>query len=112
MEKPSPTEAERRLLVPGLRAGHYLCFFGMHVLTPGIFAQLEEAAAQTQGPLALSPALDALGQRERYLALEVSGHRYDIGGRYGVLFAQFALALAGHDRDDVLRQLVEMLAQA
>ena len=112
LEKPSPTEAERRLLVPGLRAGHYLCFFGMHVLTPGIFAHLEEAAAHSQGPLPLSPALDALGQRERYLALEVSGHRYDIGGRYGVLFAQLALALAGRDRDDVLRGLVEMLAQA
>ncbi len=112
LEKPSPTEAERRLLVPGLRSGPYLCFFGMHVLTPGIFGQLEEAAAHSDGPLTLSPALDALGQRERYLALEVSGRRYDIGGRYGVLFAQLALALAGRERDDVLRGLVEMLTQA
>ena len=34
IEKPNPTLAELRLQVPGLRAGHYLCFFGMHVLTP------------------------------------------------------------------------------
>src|SRR5579859_7934526 len=34
LEKPTPTEAEQMLIVPGLRAGHYLCFFGMHVLTP------------------------------------------------------------------------------
>ena len=34
LEKPTPSEAEQRLLVPGLRAGYYLCFFGMHVLTP------------------------------------------------------------------------------
>ena len=34
LEKPTPTEAEQRLIVPGLRAGHYLCFFGVHVLTP------------------------------------------------------------------------------
>ena len=27
IEKPTPTEAEQRLIVPGLRAGHYLCFF-------------------------------------------------------------------------------------
>jgi UTP--glucose-1-phosphate uridylyltransferase len=27
VEKPSPTEAELRLIVPGLRAGHYLCFW-------------------------------------------------------------------------------------
>ena len=36
IEKPTPTEAEQRLIVPGLRAGHYLCFFGMHVFTPAI----------------------------------------------------------------------------
>ena len=114
VEKPSPTEAERRLLVPGLRAGHYLCFFGMHVLTPGIFPLLEEAAALTEPGrgLLLSPALHALADRERYLALEVSGHRYDIGAPYGVLMAQFALSLAGRDRDLVLRQMLELLAQA
>ncbi len=113
VEKPSPTEAERRLLVPGLRAGHYLCFFGMHVLTPGIFPLLEElaAAAEPGRGLMLSPALNALAGRERYLALEVSGHRYDIGAPYGVLLAQFALSLAGRDRELVLRQLLELLAQ-
>ena len=41
IEKPTPTEAEQRLLVPGLRAGHYLCFFGMHVLTPAIFGWVD-----------------------------------------------------------------------
>ena len=34
VEKPTPTQAEQNLIIPGLRAGHYLCFFGMHVLTP------------------------------------------------------------------------------
>lgn len=113
-EKPSPTEAERHLLVPGLRAGHYLCFFGMHVLTPLIFELLQAAAdaAGAEARLPLSPALHALAGRQRYLALEVSGRRYDIGSRYGVLFAQLALSFAGRDRDLVLRQLVELLAQA
>ncbi len=113
LEKPSPTEAERLLLVPGLRAGHYLCFFGLHVLTPQIFELLEQAAAQAgqDTMLPLSPALHALSGRERYLALEISGSRYDIGGRYGLLFAQFALSLAGRDRDLVLRQLLELVAQ-
>ena len=27
IEKPTPTEAEQKLIVPGLRAGNYLCFF-------------------------------------------------------------------------------------
>ncbi|MEM9589024.1 MAG: sugar phosphate nucleotidyltransferase, partial [Planctomycetota bacterium] len=32
VEKPTPTLAEQELLTPGLRSGHYLGFFGMHVL--------------------------------------------------------------------------------
>ena len=52
LTKPTPTEAEQRLIVPGLRAGHYLCFFGMHVLTPSVMAMLaEEVAAALKMPL-------------------------------------------------------------
>ena len=114
IEKPSPTEAEKQLLVPGLRAGHYLCFFGMHVLTPLIFELLAGADKSTppEVRLPLSAALHAMAGRKRYLALEVSGTRYDIGAHYGVLFAQLALALSGHDREAVLRQLVEQVARA
>ena len=103
IEKPTPTEAEQRLVVPGLRAGHYLCFFGMHVLTPTVMDFL--------GPrISLSSALAELARREQYLALERANRRYDIGVRYGLLTAQLALALSGHDRDEVLSQLVELLA--
>lgn len=48
LEKPTPTEAELRLLVPGLRAGHYLCFFGMHVLTPTVMDILGEQMANSE----------------------------------------------------------------
>jgi UTP--glucose-1-phosphate uridylyltransferase len=54
--------------------------------------------------------LDRLAKREQYLALEETGRRYDVGVRYGLLAAQLALALAGRDRQDVLAQLVELLA--
>jgi UTP--glucose-1-phosphate uridylyltransferase len=107
-EKPTPSEAEQRLFVPGLRAGHYLCFFGIHVFTPSLMELL--AASPSDGPVQLSPALDALARRERYLALEVRGRRHNIGIRYGLLAAQLALALEGTDRDAVLTQLVELLA--
>ena len=108
-EKPTPTEAEQRLLVPGLRAGHYLCFFGMHVLTPAVM-ELLGAAAGRGGPVPLSPALDQLARRERYLAFEARGRRFDVGVRYGLLNAQLALALEGNDRDEVLALLLEHLA--
>jgi UTP--glucose-1-phosphate uridylyltransferase len=105
LEKPTPTEAEQRLVVPGLRAGHYLCYFGMHVLTAPVMDSLAAHAGST-----LSDALAELAIREKYLAAELPARRYDLGLRYGFLTAQMALALAGRDREDVLARLVELLA--
>jgi UTP--glucose-1-phosphate uridylyltransferase len=111
LEKPTPTEAEQRIIVPGLRAGHYLCFFGMHVLTPAVMDLLGEAVAQQKsGNVTLTAALAKLAHHERYLAYEVAGRRYDVGLKYGLLTAQLALALDGQDRDEVLSGLVELLA--
>lgn len=113
LEKPTPTEAEQKLDVPGLRAGYYLCFFGMHVLTPAvqkILAGLLDTA-QRQGTSAnFRGALAQLAEQERYLACELDGRRYDFGVKYGLLTAQLAIALSGKDRDEVLRGLVELLA--
>jgi UTP--glucose-1-phosphate uridylyltransferase len=113
IEKPTPTEAEQRLIVPGLRAGNYLCFFGMHVLTPMVMELLAEDVqrAGAQGGVPLTSALARLAQHERYLAVELQGRRYDMGLKYGLLSAQFALALDGQDRDEILSGLVEMLAR-
>ena len=112
LEKPTPTEAEQRLIVPGLRAGHYLCFFGMHVLTAAVMDLLKEEAGRAgDRGLHLTSALAKLAGRERYMACELHGHRYDIGVKYGLLTAQLALALAGQDRDEVLGGLVELLAR-
>jgi UTP--glucose-1-phosphate uridylyltransferase len=112
LEKPTPTEAEQRLIVPGLRAGHYLCFFGMHVLTPTVMNLLaEEVTRAGDRGIHLTTALAKLAKRERYLACELQGRRYDIGVKYGLLAAQLALALDGEDRDEVLSGLVELLAR-
>jgi UTP--glucose-1-phosphate uridylyltransferase len=110
LEKPTPTEAEQKLIVPGLRAGRYLCFFGMHVLTPVVMQILSELLAQATSGVPLADALNRLAGRERYLALELRGRRYDIGRRYGLLTAQLALAFEGKDCDEVLSNLVELLA--
>lgn len=111
LEKPTPSVAEQQLIVPGLRAGFYLCFFGLHVLGAEIFSLLEaQRAAAPDRPLGLSPALHALADRQRYLAFSVAGRRYDIGAAYGLLYAQLALSLSGRERDQVLTQLVELLA--
>jgi UTP--glucose-1-phosphate uridylyltransferase len=112
IEKPTPTEAEQTLIVPGLRAGHYLCFFGMHVLTPMAMELLSEELAQTGArSVPLTAALARLPGRGKYLAAELSGRRYDIGVKYGLLTAQMALALDGQDRDEVMSSILELLAR-
>lgn len=110
IEKPTPTEAEQKLVVPGLRAGNYLCFFGLHVLPPSAMEIL--ARQLQQGRADLSSALSEIARRERYLAHELQGRRHDIGLHYGLLTAQLALGLAGRDRDEVLTHIVELLAQS
>ena len=110
IEKPTPTLAEQKLIIPGLRTGHYLCFLGMHVLSPTIFKLLASKAEQTEGQkFGLSEALNELTTKEQYLALEKNDLRFDIGSRYGLLKAQLALALTGDDRDQILSELVEFL---
>ena len=118
LEKPTPTEAELRLVVPGLRAGHYLCFFGMHVLTPAVMELLDEqlhasanGGATVNRGAQLSTALQTLTTREKYLAFEQRARRYDVGVKYGLLTAQIALALAGDDREQILTRLLDLLAQ-
>lgn len=110
VEKPTPTEAEQRLNVPGLRAGHYLCFFGMHVLTPTVMAILHAKLAESTEGIPLATALDELARREQYLALVQQAQRFDVGVKYGLLSAQISLALHGKDRDEVLTRLLELLA--
>ena len=99
IEKPTPTMAEQELVVAGLRASHYLCMSGMHVLTPLVMELLEEnmAKAPAGSNIQLSPALNELANRQQYLALEIDGLRYNIGVKYGLLKSQLAIALSGKD---------------
>lgn len=111
IEKPTPTEAEQRLVVSGMRAGYYLCFFGIHALTPTVMELLGAALNAPNGaPVTLSSVLAQVARREQYLALENTGRRYNVGARYGLLTSQLALAFNGRDRAEVLAQLVQLLA--
>jgi UTP--glucose-1-phosphate uridylyltransferase len=109
LEKPTPTTAEQRLIVTGMRAGHYLAFFGMHVLTPEIVPILEQKVGESPSA-SLSDALAVLATKERYLAIQAPAERYDLGSRYGLLTSQLALGLSSTHRDEVLSILVQMLA--
>lgn len=112
IEKPTPTQAEQELIVPGLRVAHYLCFFGMHILTPSVMHVLARRLADAPDPrsVSLASALDGLDASERFLAVELAGRRFDLDERYGLLTAQLALALDGEKRAEVLAKIVALIA--
>jgi UTP--glucose-1-phosphate uridylyltransferase len=111
IEKPTPTEAEQRLLVSGIRAGYYLCFCGIHVFTPIVMEILDRMlTGSSDTKVTLVDALSVLARQEQYLAVEDEGRRYDLGAPFGLLIAQLALALSGRNRSEVLSQMLELLA--
>ena len=112
IEKPSLSTAELELQTPGLRAGYYLCFFGIHVFTPLVFQLLENEIKNASANILLTPVLQTLATTEKYLALEVKGNRYDLSRKHGLIRAQIALGLAGEAHDETLTTLVELLAEA
>ncbi|MDP0490257.1 MAG: sugar phosphate nucleotidyltransferase [Verrucomicrobiota bacterium JB023] len=112
VEKPTPTLAEQELFVPGLRAGRYLCFFGMHVLPARAMDLLsDQLASLSPGEsLGLTATLNHLANSGKYLALQINGKRFNLGRRYGILRAQLDLSLAGPHRDEVMAMIIETLA--
>lgn len=110
-EKPTPTYAEQELLVPGQRIAHYLCFFGMHVITPKVMEILAaEATVAAEESLGLSPALNESANTGKYLAVQLNGRRFNLEQRYGLLKAQVAIALNSDRRDELLAEIVDLLA--
>ena len=111
IEKPTPTLAEQELVTPGLRSGHYLGFFGMHVLMPEVMVAIGQLLATSGNHKpTLSDAAALMQSRQRYLAYQLQGNRYNIGIQYGLLIAQLAIGLSGRDRDQILTELLDLVA--
>jgi UTP--glucose-1-phosphate uridylyltransferase len=113
-EKPAPEYAEEHLRQADLLHGIYLCFFGMHILTPGIFDCLQYAIdhnLREKGEFQLTSAQERLrASGERYLAFEAVGDRHDIGIPFGFAQTQASLALNSVFRDQMMAALVRALA--
>lgn len=113
LEKPSISQAELELQTPGLRAGYYLCFFGMHVFKPSVFDILKKLIdSSNKNNVFLTPALQELASTDKYLALEMKGSRYDTSKKLGLMTAQIALGLSSGMRDEVLSQMVQLLSES
>jgi UTP--glucose-1-phosphate uridylyltransferase len=113
-EKPTPDYAEHHLRQAGLLHGMYLCFFGMHILTSGIFDCLQYAIdhdLREKGEFQFTSAQERLrAGGTRYLAFEAVGDRHDIGIPFGYAQTQASLALNSVFKEQMLAALVRALA--
>jgi len=112
IEKPSISQAELELQTAGLRVGHYLCFFGMHVLEAPVFSYLEQQMKKSKSgtDIQLTPALQNLTKHKKYLAKEVKGRRFNLGTRFGWLEAQLAFGKDGPYKDELMSSIIGQLA--
>jgi UTP--glucose-1-phosphate uridylyltransferase len=113
-EKPTPEYALTHLQQEGLLHGMYLCFFGMHIMTPSIFDILQhniDNDRREKGEIQFTSAQEQLRLAgERYLAVETIGERHDIGVPFGYAQTQAILALNSVYKDQLLAALVRALA--
>jgi UTP--glucose-1-phosphate uridylyltransferase len=112
IEKPSVSAAELELQTPGLRAGYYLCFFGMHVFKPALFNLLAAYMENLKENIQLTPVLQELSDRDKYLAFEMKGTRYDTSKKLGLFEAQIALGQAGIIKEEMLTSIIHIMADA
>lgn len=82
VEKPSIAVARASLRTPGLADGNYLTWFGIHAVSPTIFAILDEDIRldrRDRGEFQFTGAQARLVDREGYAVTIIDGARHDTG---------------------------------
>jgi UTP--glucose-1-phosphate uridylyltransferase len=97
VEKPKPKDAPSTLGV-----------VGRYVLTPAIFDLLAGAKPGSGGEIQLTDAISGLLAKERVLAIQIGGKRYDCGSKLGYLKATVEL---GMKHPEVGKGFTEFLAK-
>jgi UTP--glucose-1-phosphate uridylyltransferase len=98
VEKPSLAEAPSNLAI-----------IGRYVLSPEIFAALEETGRGSGGEIQLTDGLRRLLARERILAYRFSGKRHDAGDKLGFLKATVEFALKNEELGEDFRAFLQSL---
>ncbi|RKQ83817.1 UTP--glucose-1-phosphate uridylyltransferase GalU [Brockia lithotrophica] len=99
VEKPSPEEAPSNLGI-----------VGRYVLTPRIFAILDELPPGRGGEIQLTDAIARLNEHEAVYAYVIEGERFDVGEKLDYLITSIEFALRREDlRAPLLRFLEERI---
>jgi len=94
-EKPIPAKAPSHLAIPG-----------RYILSPTIFDCLLDIQPGAAGELQLTDGLQLLANREKLLAYQFQGTRYDSGDRIGFIDATLAYALKRPELAESVRGLM------
>ena len=86
-----------------------LAIIGRYILTPGIFAALEETGRGSGGEIQLTDGLRRLLNRERILAYKFKGKRYDAGDKLGFLQATVEFALKNEEIGQAFKSYLKTL---
>lgn len=99
VEKPSVDEAPSNIAI-----------LGRYIISPSIFAILENTKPGKGGEIQLTDALKVLAEQEAMYAYIFEGRRYDAGDKQGFLEATVEFALRRHDlRDEFLKYLKKIV---
>jgi UTP--glucose-1-phosphate uridylyltransferase len=96
VEKPNPADAPSCFAIPG-----------RYVLNSAIFQCIRETKPGKGGEIQLTDALDLLIKREKLLAYQFEGKRYDTGDRIGFIDATLAFALKRPELATQVRELMK-----
>lgn len=97
IEKPSADQAPSNMAI-----------MGRYILMPSIFPFLKTQERGAGNEYQLTDALREICLKDRLLALELEGERYDIGDKFGYMKAIIEMGL---QREELQPQLVEYLQQ-
>ena len=100
VEKPSRSEVTSDLAA-----------IGRYVFTPSIFDDLRTLKPSLAGEIQLADGLRSLALREKVLAYEYRGRRYDLGGKLDWILANVEFALENEDMGSELRVALRRLLQ-
>ncbi|MFQ3545389.1 UTP--glucose-1-phosphate uridylyltransferase GalU [Halobacillus rhizosphaerae] len=95
VEKPNKEDAPSRMAI-----------MGRYVLRPEIFEILETLAPGKGDEIQLTDAIKQLNQRQKVVAYNFKGRRYDIGNKLGFIDATIDFALNRDDLKEDVRQLL------
>ncbi|PFA18417.1 UTP--glucose-1-phosphate uridylyltransferase [Bacillus cereus] len=88
-----------------------LAIMGRYVLTPEIFALLEEQHVGAGGEIQLTDAIQRLNETQRVFAYDFEGKRYDVGEKLGFIQTTIEMAMQHEELKQDLLNYMKMLVE-